>query len=123
MVEASEQDKLGSIIPESPSVLRCFQHAGQEIKKHESSERMSFPKQNHEFRPNGETPLPAVSANTLARCLGVTPKVVYDLAKAGIIERGAGRLYPLEDSVRRYCDHIRRQQTLHSPEIHAAGSN
>ena len=31
----------------------------------------------------GERPLPAVSANTLARCLGVTPKVVYDLAKAG----------------------------------------
>jgi hypothetical protein len=68
----------------------------------------------HRFAPQeqsreGETPLPAVSANTLARCLGVTPKVVYDLAKAGIIERGAGRLYPLEDSVRRYCDHIRRQ--------------
>ena len=56
-----------------------------------------------------ETTLPAVSANTLARCLGVTPKVVYDLAKAGIIERGAGQLYPLEESVRRYCDHIRRQ--------------
>ena len=37
------------------------------------------------------------------------PKEVYDLAKAGIIERGSGRLYPLEDSVRRYCDHIRRQ--------------
>jgi hypothetical protein len=60
-------------------------------------------------RHDGETPLPAVSANTLARCLGVTPKVVYDLAKAGVIERGARRLYPLEDSVRRYCDHIRRQ--------------
>jgi hypothetical protein len=58
---------------------------------------------------NGEAPLPAVSANTLARCLGVTPKVVYDLAKEGVIERGAGRLYPLEDSVRRYCDHLRRQ--------------
>jgi hypothetical protein len=39
----------------------------------------------------------------------VTPKEVYDLAKAGIIERGSGRLYPLEDSVRRYCDYIRRQ--------------
>ena len=42
----------------------------------------------------GERPLPAVSANTLARCLGVTPKVVYDLAKAGIIERGSGRSVP-----------------------------
>lgn len=63
---------------------------------------------DQEQSSKGET-LPAVSANTLARCLGVTPKVVYDLAKAGIIERGAGRLYPLEDSVRRYCDYIRRQ--------------
>ena len=34
------------------------------------------------------------------------PKVVYDLAKAGIIERGAGQLYALEDSVRRWCDHF-----------------
>lgn len=73
---------------------------------------MNAPKQDHETQPNdGERPLPAVSANTLARCLGVTPKVVYDLAKAGIIERVAGRLYPLEDSVRRYCDHLRREQS------------
>ena len=56
-----------------------------------------------------DTPLPAVSANTLARCLGVPPKVIYDLAKAGIIERGSGRLFELEDSVRRYCQHLRRQ--------------
>jgi hypothetical protein len=58
---------------------------------------------------DGETPLPAVSANTLARCLGVPPKVIYDLAKEGIIERGSGRLFELEDSVRRYCQHLRRQ--------------
>jgi hypothetical protein len=89
--------------------VRC-QYYGQTIEKHESKP-MSFPKQGFEPKPNGEMPLPSVSANTLARCLGVTPKVVYDLAKAGIIERGAGRLYPLEDSVRRYCDHLRRQQT------------
>ena len=37
-----------------------------------------------------------VSANTLARWLGVSPKVVYDLAKDGVIERHAGRLFPLE---------------------------
>ena len=58
---------------------------------------------------NREAPLPAVSANTLARCFGVTPKVVYDLAKTGVIERGPGRLYPLEDSVRRYCDYLRQR--------------
>ena len=51
----------------------------------------------------------AVSANMLARCLGVTPKVIYDLAKAGVIERGSGRLFPLEESVRRYCDYLRQQ--------------
>ena len=56
-----------------------------------------------------ESPLPAVSSNTLARCLGVSPKDIYDLAKAGIIERGSGRLFPLEESVSRYCDHLRRK--------------
>jgi hypothetical protein len=71
---------------------------------------MNLPDREQEHSPKGEPPLPAVSANTLARCLGVTPKEVYDLAKAGIIERGSGRLYPLEDSVRRYCDHIRRER-------------
>ena len=44
---------------------------------------------------NGESPLPAVSANTLARCLGVTPKIIYDLTKEGVIERGSGRLFQL----------------------------
>jgi hypothetical protein len=56
-----------------------------------------------------DAPLPAVSASTLARCLGVTPKVVYDLAKAGVIERGSARLFPLEESVRRYCEYLRGQ--------------
>ena len=51
----------------------------------------------------------AVSANMLASCFGVTPKVIYDLAKAGVIERGSGRLFPLEGSVRRYCDYLRQQ--------------
>jgi hypothetical protein len=56
-----------------------------------------------------ECELPAVDANALARLLGVPPKEIYDLAKAGIIERGVGRTFALEDSVRRYCDHMRRQ--------------
>jgi hypothetical protein len=58
---------------------------------------------------DGDAVLPAIDANTLARLLGVPPKVVYDLAKAGVIERGAGRLFALEDSARRYCEHLRRQ--------------
>jgi hypothetical protein len=58
---------------------------------------------------DGEMPLQA-SAQTLARWLGVSPKVVYDLTKTGVLEHGAGRMYALEDSVRRYCDHIRRER-------------
>jgi hypothetical protein len=61
-----------------------------------------------ENESDGEATLPAVSANTLARCLGVTPKIIYDLTKEGVIERGSGRLFQLEDSVRRYCEHLRR---------------
>jgi hypothetical protein len=51
----------------------------------------------------------AVDAATLARILGVPPKEIYDLAKASVIERGAGRTFALEDSVRRYCNHMRGQ--------------
>jgi hypothetical protein len=58
-----------------------------------------------------EQELPAVDAATLARLLGVSPKEIYDLAKAGIIERGAGRLFELEINVRRYCYHLRGQVT------------
>ena len=53
-----------------------------------------------ENQSNGEAPLPAVSANALARCLGVTPKIIYDLTKEGVIVRGSSRLFQLEDSVR-----------------------
>jgi len=62
-----------------------------------------------EKHSNGEPPLPAVSSNTLARCFGVSPKIIYDLAKAGVIERSSARLFPLEDSVRRYCEYLRSQ--------------
>ena len=58
-----------------------------------------------------ELELPAVDATTLARLLGVGPKEVYDLMRAGVIERGAGRTFEVEDSVRKYCDHLRRQAT------------
>jgi hypothetical protein len=50
------------------------------------------------------TQLPAVDAATLARVLGVTPKEIYDLAKAGVLKRGTGRTFELEDSVRRFVN-------------------
>jgi hypothetical protein len=59
---------------------------------------------------NGQE-LPAVDAATLARCLGVSPKEIYDLAKAGVIERGAGRMFAIEGNVRRYCEWLRGQAT------------
>jgi hypothetical protein len=60
---------------------------------------------------NGQE-LPSVDGNTLARLVGASPKEIYDLAKAGVLKRGAGRLFPLEDAVRRYCEHIRRQAAV-----------
>ena len=57
---------------------------------------------------NGQE-LPAVDAATLARLLGVGPKEVYDLWKAGILLRGAARLFELEINVRRYCEWLRGQ--------------
>lgn len=65
--------------------------------------------QEKEKQSNFETPLPAVSSNILARCFGVSPKVIYDLAKAGVLERSSARLFPLEDSVRRYCEYLRKR--------------
>jgi phage terminase Nu1 subunit (DNA packaging protein) len=56
-----------------------------------------------------EAALPSVDAATLARLLGVSPKEIYDLAKAGVIARGAGRLFEVEDSVQRYCEWLRGQ--------------
>ena len=54
--------------------------------------------------PNGEL---IVSAPVLARWLGFTGKAVYDLAKIGVLVRFRRDDFPLEKSVRRYCDHIR----------------
>jgi len=56
-----------------------------------------------------EPSLPAVDSNILARILGLPPKIVYDLTKAGVIERGAGRTFAVEGNVRKYCEHLRGQ--------------
>ena len=70
---------------------------------------MSFSEHDDDKESQDEALLLAVSAHTLARYLGVTPKAVYDLAKGGVIQRGPGGLFPLQDSVRRYCDYLRGQ--------------
>jgi hypothetical protein len=56
---------------------------------------------------NGQ--LPAVDAATLARLLGVPPKEIYDLAKAGVIERQPGKMFALEAAVKKYCEYLRGQ--------------
>ncbi len=50
----------------------------------------------------------AVEAPVLARWLGVSGKTVYELTRVGIAVRTGGGLYRLEESVRRYCEHIRQ---------------
>lgn len=49
-----------------------------------------------------------VRSEVLARWLGVTDKTVRELAKAGIVVRAGRGLYKLEESVTRYCEHVRR---------------
>ena len=52
-------------------------------------------KSNDHDEENGnrrDVPFPAISAATLASLLGVTPKTVYELTKAGVLQREAGRL-------------------------------
>jgi biotin operon repressor len=51
-----------------------------------------------------------VSGEELARWLGVSRKEIYDLGKVGILVR-VGRTYRLEESVRRYCEHLRQTLT------------
>jgi hypothetical protein len=48
------------------------------------------------------------SGPVLARWLGISGKAVYDLAKAGILVRVGRDQFLLEESIRRYCDHIRK---------------
>ena len=54
------------------------------------------------------TPRDLVSGAVLARWLGVTDHTVREMAKAGIVVRVARGLYPLEENVTRYCDHVRQ---------------
>lgn len=49
----------------------------------------------------------------LARWLGISGKAVYELAKMGILMRVSRDQFLLEESVRRYCDHIRHVASPH----------
>jgi hypothetical protein len=52
------------------------------------------------------TDVELVSGEEIARWLGLSGKEIYDLGKAGILVR-VGRAFRLEESVRRYCQHLR----------------
>jgi phage terminase Nu1 subunit (DNA packaging protein) len=49
-----------------------------------------------------------VTGPELARWLGVSGKIVYELAKEGIVVRATREEFLLEESIRRYCEHIRQ---------------
>src|SRR5580692_12071614 len=66
------------------------------------------------------SPSDLVSGLALARWLGVTDKTVRELAKAGIAVRGGRGLYKLEESVRRYCEHVRRTASQRGGEASLA---
>ena len=57
------------------------------------------------------------SGPVLARWLGITGKAVYDLAKAGILVRVGRDQFSLEESVRRYCEHIRETASRSSGNV------
>ena len=48
------------------------------------------------------------SGPELARWLGISGKAVYELAKAGILVRVSRDQFSLEETVRRYCEHLRQ---------------
>lgn len=56
----------------------------------------------------GDSNEPVATAPVLARWLGISGKAVYELAKAGVLARVSRDHFLLEESVRRYCEHIRR---------------
>lgn len=70
--------------------------------------QMSSPRKTRGATPpdlNGDL---VATAPVLARWLGVNGKAVYDLAKAGVLVRRSRDQFLLEQSVRRYCDYIRK---------------
>lgn len=67
---------------------------------------MTNPKKSNDltFGPNGEL---IATGPVIARWLGLSGKAVYDLAKSGVLVRLGRNSFLVEESVRRYCDHIR----------------
>jgi terminase small subunit / prophage DNA-packing protein len=61
-----------------------------------------------------------VPVSTVACWLGVTDKTVRELAKAGIVVKAGRGLYKLEESVRRYCEHVRRTASQRGGEASLA---
>ena len=59
---------------------------------------------------------PVATAPVLARWLGISGKAVYELAKAGVLVHVTRDHFLLEESVRRYCDHIRRTASQHDTD-------
>jgi phytoene/squalene synthetase len=52
-------------------------------------------------------PVATATAPVLARWLGISGKAVYELGKAGVLVHVSRDHFLLEESLRRYCEHIR----------------
>lgn len=61
-----------------------------------------------------------VTAVALGRWLGITERMGRELAKEQIVVRAGRGLYKLEESVRRYCEHIRRTTSQRGGEASLA---
>lgn len=54
-------------------------------------------------------PAPMASTNDLADLIGVSARAVTDLGRRGILERSAVGAWPVRESIRSYCAHLREQ--------------
>jgi hypothetical protein len=67
-----------------------------------------MPRENKAAPTSGDSNEPVATAPVLARWLGISGKAVYELAKAGVLVRVSRDYFLLEESVRRYCEHLRQ---------------
>lgn len=81
---------------------------------------MSLERKDAPTAGGSNEPAAIATAPVLARWLGISGKVVYELAKAGVLVRVSRDHFLLEESVRRYCNHVRRTAPHRNAEVEQA---
>lgn len=69
---------------------------------------------------SGHMHSPDVNATVLAQWLGVSDRMVRELAKDHIVVRAGHGLYKLKQSIRRYCEHVRRTASQRGGDVSLA---